>query len=85
MEKNGKQVSQKRLERLKSAHREALGAEEVEARYPIAAGTLANKRSKGEGPRFYRVGRKIIYRVEDIESYLFQNPVMTSDSHRDSR
>ena len=65
--------------------KKAAGAEEIASMYSIAAGTLGNWRSRGEGPRFYRVGRKILYRIKDVESFLFQNPVMTKDSHRDSR
>jgi len=37
---------------------------------------------RGRGPRFYRVGRKIVYKPEDIEAFLFQNPVHTIDSER---
>ena len=77
--------SPKKLERIKSSPRMALEPLEVEARYPIMAGTLANKRSKGEGPVYFKVGRKIIYRPEDIEAYLFSNPIQTVDSHRDLR
>ena len=31
--------------------------------------TLANWRSAGRGPRFFRVGRLIRYRLEDLLSY----------------
>jgi hypothetical protein len=54
-------------------------------RYPEltqSEGTLANWRMQGRGPRFYRVGRKIVYKPEDIEAFLFQNPVHTIDSVR---
>jgi len=43
-------------------------------------GTLANMRSKKQGPKYYKSGRKIIYRVEDIERWLYQHPVLTIDS-----
>ncbi len=54
-------------------------------RYPGlgCVGTLANWRSQKRGPKFYRVGAgrgRIVYRPEDIESYLFANPVKTIDS-----
>jgi len=42
--------------------------------------TLANWRNQKRGPKFYMVGRKPIYRPEDIEAFLFQNPVLTIDS-----
>ena len=32
--------------------------------------TLANQSSEGRGPKAYRVGRKIFYRVEELEAYL---------------
>jgi orotidine-5'-phosphate decarboxylase len=43
-------------------------------------GTLANLRVKKRGPRFFKVGRKVVYRAEDIEAYLFARPVLTRDS-----
>lgn len=61
----------------------AAGPEIIGELYSIAPGTLANWRSRGEGPKFYRVGRKILYRLDDVEKFLFSNPVMTVDSHRD--
>ena len=42
--------------------------------------TLANQLSEGRGPKAYRVGRKIYYRVEDLEAYLTQSPILTSES-----
>lgn len=42
--------------------------------------TLANQLSEGRGPKAYRVGRKIYYRVEDLEAYLTQSPIQTSES-----
>jgi len=43
-------------------------------------GTLRNWRSQGKGPRFFKIGRKVIYRPEDIERFLFSHPVLTQDS-----
>jgi len=59
----------------------ALTPEEVADAYSIATGTLANMRSKKVGIKFYRCGRKILYRREDVENFVFSNPVMTSDAH----
>ena len=61
--------------------KKAAAAEEVAEIYSIAAGTLANWRTQGRGPKYFRVGRKILYRLEDVENFLFQNPVMTTDAH----
>lgn len=43
-------------------------------------GTLANLRTQRRGPKYYKVSRKVVYRPEDVEAYLFHNPVQTSDS-----
>jgi hypothetical protein len=62
----------------------ALKPEDVVAIYPAltdSTGTLANWRSKGIGPKWYKVGgRRVVYRPEDIEAYLFGNPILTIDS-----
>lgn len=58
---------------------------EVTKRYPEltqSEGTLANWRMQGRGPRYYRVGRKIVYKPEHVEDVLFKNPVLTIDSER---
>jgi hypothetical protein len=51
--------------------------------YEISAGTLANLRWMGKGPKYFKVGRKVLYRFEDFENWLFSNPVMTLDAHQD--
>lgn len=43
-------------------------------------GTLANWRAQKRGPKFFRVSRKVVYRVDDVEAFLFKNPVLTVDS-----
>ncbi|MFO7553818.1 MAG: hypothetical protein R6W88_01315 [Desulfobacterales bacterium] len=60
-----------------------LTPKDVTEDYPAltdSEGTLANWRAQKRGPKYYKVSRKIIYRREDIEDFLFQNPVLTSDS-----
>ena len=42
--------------------------------------SLANQLSEGLGPKAYRVGRKIYYRVEDLEEYLTECPITTLES-----
>lgn len=66
----------------------ALTPKEVVTLYPAlttSEGTLGNWRNQKRGPKFYKVSRKIIYRPEDIENFLFQNPVLTIDSVEPSR
>jgi hypothetical protein len=61
----------------------ALTPKEVVGLYPAlttSEGTLGNWRNQRRGPKFYKVSRKIIYKPEDIEAFLFQNPILTSDS-----
>jgi hypothetical protein len=63
----------------------ALSPEDTIKQYPRLAkspGVLANWRNQKRGPKYYKVGRKIIYRPEDIEAFLFSNPVLTIDSVR---
>jgi len=35
----------------------------------MTIGTLANWRSKGRGPKFLKVGRKVLYRNLDIDKF----------------
>jgi hypothetical protein len=69
---------------LKQLDKRALTPREAAQMYGLSAGTLANYRSRGVGPKYYRVppgGRKVIYFVTDIESWLMRNPVLTYDTH----
>ena len=52
--------------------------------YGLNLGTLGNLRSKRQGPKFYRQGRRIYYKVEDVEAWLFSEPVQTVDGHREA-
>lgn len=49
---------------------------EVEEQYGLAVGTLGRWRHEGTGPRYHRVGKKLIrYRREDIETFLASGAV----------
>jgi len=54
--------------------------EEAAALFSISRGTLANWRTAKKGPRFYRVSRKILYKIEDLEEFFTSTPVLTIDS-----
>ena len=41
----------------------------------IAPATLRNIRSQGRGPTYCRVGRRVVYRVRDVDAYLENNAV----------
>ncbi len=46
-----------------------LRPEDLSARWHIAIRTLDNWRWRGEGPRYLKIGGRVIYRLEDIEAY----------------
>jgi hypothetical protein len=48
--------------------------------YGLNPGTLANLRSQKKGPRYYKQNRTVFYFLEDIETWLRQNPFETIDS-----
>lgn len=58
----------------------AVTPEQAAFMFGLNAGTLANMRCAKRGPKYHVVGRKILYFVEDIESWIRQNPVLTRDS-----
>ena len=58
----------------------ALTPREVSKIYGIAEGTLANMRAQRRGAKYFKINKKVLYRIEDIESFLFQNPVLTTDT-----
>ena len=58
-----------------------LTAQQVAERYPAySVGTLANLRCMKKGSKYFKIGKRVFYRVEDVEAWLFQNPVLTIDS-----
>lgn len=42
---------------------------ELAVRWKMATGTLINWRSKGLGPKFIKIGRKVLYKETSIESF----------------
>lgn len=52
-----------------------LTPEDLSNRWNINIGTLANWRHKKQGPRFFKAGRKVLYRFSDIEDYEKNNLV----------
>lgn len=47
----------------------------------LSTQTMANWRSAGKGPRFVRLGARIVYRVADLDAYLEKH----ASKHRGSR
>ena len=62
-------------ERLK--RREYLTAEEVECLYGLKAVTLANWRTKAQGPEYIKYGDKILYKQQAVRNYLESRTVRT--------
>lgn len=50
--------------------RGALSAKEAASYLSTTEGTLSQWRHRGEGPPFLRMGRKIAYRIETLDSWL---------------
>jgi hypothetical protein len=63
------------VERLK--RREYLTPEEVEIVYGLKAATLANKRSKAQGPEYVKDGDRVLYRQQAVRAYLDARTVKT--------
>jgi hypothetical protein len=42
---------------------------EAAARMRVSVGTLANWRTAGEGPRYIKWGRKVLYPLPEIEAF----------------
>ena len=57
-----------------------LTPEEVEKVYGLNAATLANKRTKGAGPRYIKDGGKVLYSQGEIQKYLNDREILTSGS-----
>jgi len=74
-----KKLNHRRVETMQQEKR-TITAETASMLYDLSKGTLANLRSQKKGPTFYRVGRKVLYRVEDFENWLQTCPVLTKDS-----
>lgn len=57
-----------------------LTVDDMMTRYPgTNRQSWANYRYRGNGPKFFRVGRKIFYRLEDIEAWESETAVSRSD------
>ena len=65
--------------------RKSVTPEQAASIYGLNLGTLGNLRSKRQGARFYRQGRRIHYKIDDLEAWLYREPVMTVDAHREGK
>lgn len=67
---------------MKTLERKMLNAKQVSEAYGVPQGTLAQWRHMKKGPKYFKVpeGRKVLYKVQDLDFFFLGNPVLTSDS-----
>lgn len=54
---------------MSTTHHRYLNTQEVAERLRLSEGTLANWRTRGEGPQYVKLGRKVLYAVAEIDDY----------------
>lgn len=47
--------------------------EDISKIFNIPTGTLSAWRTKGLGPKFYKIGRSVVYRLDEVQSYFESN------------
>ena len=57
-----------------------LNNEESAAFLKVSPATLNTWRSRGLGPKYYKAGRRVLYKSQDLEEYINSGLVMTRDS-----
>lgn len=60
--------------------RKTLTPQQVAQVYGFPVQTLANWRWLGEGPSYIKIGKKIFYRIEDMDRYLNDHLITTRDT-----
>jgi predicted site-specific integrase-resolvase len=50
-----------------------LNAVELSRRWSVSPRTLERWRWLGQGPRFLKIGGRVVYRLEDVEAYEAEN------------
>ena len=57
-------------------HSQRLNAREAAAYLGVAYQSLCNMRHQRRGPAYIKVGRKVVYNIADLDSYLDNNRVV---------
>jgi hypothetical protein len=52
-----------------------LTTKELSKRWSLSEGTLSNWRSLKKGPKYTKIGRRVVYRIKDIEKFEAKNLV----------
>jgi len=63
---------------MKNSQQEFLPREELR-RLGLNPKSMANLASRGKGPKYYKVGRRCLYRYEDLIAWITRHPVKTMD------
>jgi predicted site-specific integrase-resolvase len=53
---------------------------QISEMFGISQATLRTWRWQKKGPRYYKAGRNIRYKIEDVDAYFVGQPVETVDS-----
>ena len=56
-----------------------LNNEESAAFLKVSPATLSTWRSRGLGPKYYKAGRRVLYKCQDLEDYINSGLVMTRE------
>jgi hypothetical protein len=61
---------------------ETLSCRQVEEKFGIATGTLANLRSQGTGPPYFKVGKYVLYNRQDVVEFMKTQKIRTHSKSR---
>jgi hypothetical protein len=61
-------------------HNQKLTTEEAAAYLRLKPGTLEVWRCRGRGPKYQKIGRRVIYDQTDLNDYASANTVLTTDT-----
>lgn len=61
-----------------------LTTEEAAAYLRLQPGTLEVWRCRGRGPKYHKIGRRVIYDLQDVQDFASSHTVLTVDSCPDS-
>jgi hypothetical protein len=61
-----------------------LGVKEVVERYPfLNVGTLGNLRARNQGPSYLKLGKRVIYKVSDLEKWFELKSVVPTGNYKE--
>lgn len=57
-----------------------LSIDDLAARWDMNRNSLANWRTQGKGPRFIKIGKSVLYPLQEVEAYEAKQPLKRSTS-----